>query len=124
MNQEKCNAVNKPFWGLLAVAKQLSSENKPVEQYAKQENKINIETRRSTTLKQHVILVQGPCWVQAKRSCVEKIKQGERCMHVSMTSRDHSTYFSSSLIFSVLFRFFFSHASPMEAINLLRLQMA
>ena len=24
-------------------------------------NKINIETRRSTTLKQRVILVQGPC---------------------------------------------------------------
>ena len=27
----------------------------------KTESKINIETRRSTTLKQRVILVQGPC---------------------------------------------------------------
>jgi hypothetical protein len=45
----------------LAVAKQLSSENKPMEQYVKIESKINIETRRSTTLKQRVILVQGPC---------------------------------------------------------------
>jgi hypothetical protein len=31
------------------------------EQHVKIESKINIETRRSTTLKQRVILVQGPC---------------------------------------------------------------
>ena len=30
-------------------------------QHVKIESKINIETRRSTTLKQRVILVQGPC---------------------------------------------------------------
>ena len=63
MNQEKCDAFNKPFWGLLAVAKQLSGENKPMERYVKREGKINIETRRSTTLKQRVILVQGPCFI-------------------------------------------------------------
>ena len=32
-----------------------------LETICKIENKINIETRRSTTLKQRVILVQGPC---------------------------------------------------------------
>ena len=35
-----------------------------LEQYVKFGSKINIETRRSTTLKQRVILVQGPFLVQ------------------------------------------------------------
>ena len=39
----------------------LPSKNKPTERYVKIGSKINIETRRSTTLKQRVILVQGPC---------------------------------------------------------------
>ena len=66
MSQEECDTFNKPFGGLLAVAKHLSSENKPMERYVKRESKINIETRRSTTLKQRAILVQGNAGVGQK----------------------------------------------------------
>ena len=51
------------FWKVASpsVLGRCDSKNKPTERYVKIGSKINIETRRSTTLKQRVILVQGPC---------------------------------------------------------------
>jgi len=46
---------------LLNMVNDKGADKVAEKKWKKTRNKINIETRRSTTLKQRVILVQGPC---------------------------------------------------------------
>ena len=100
MSQEECDAFNLiGFWQSPSICRVKTNQWNLRWNDMQKESKINIKTRRSTTLKQRVILVQGPCWGRAKRSCVKANRASQRChvivRHSSSCSRSlyHSNFF-------------------------------